>query len=166
MSSRPSCCLFYEEVQAHSKKKPSVGSSTPKWKYKFGHAAGDSVFWADGYAPLANAKPKVLRSIAMECRTNDNKRWCLEYEYVASAAAMEGCWCFAGNTASADGEQGKVANLNWPKIRDCGNGGKTLSDFVNHPAAKAAKLSVAEVALLRLYMGPLYEPLNGNRTSV
>ena len=39
--------------------------------------------------------------------------------------------------------------------------GMTLDSFVRHPAAVAAGLTQAEVAMLRLYTGPMYQPLNG-----
>ena len=45
-------------------------------------------------------------------------------------------------------------------VRDKGNEGKLLADFVRHEKAVRASLNEAEVAGIRLYTGPGYEPLN------
>ena len=46
------------------------------------------------------------------------------------------------------------------RVRDQGHGGMTLKDFENSEIARQASLTQAEVATLRLYTGPLFEPWN------
>jgi hypothetical protein len=134
--------------------------------------------WEEGASPLDLAKPDALRSIAEECSTNDAGKWRVEFEYVAFGEADEttegGCWEFAGGACGVDrggggmqfvGSDGSTGGAktkcSWNKIRDLEHGGRALSWFAAHPAAVAAKLTMPEVAMLRLYTGPLYSALNG-----
>jgi hypothetical protein len=131
-----------------------------KFRFKFGQL-DDSIFWDEGErSPLVEAKPATLRSIAEECRTNDGGKWLVEYEYIASAEAVSGRWEFKGGARNPHADGVRV-DCSWPAVRDRGHKGMTLQDFETHPAAKAAKLSRAEVAMLRLYTGPMFRPLNG-----
>lgn len=85
---------------------------------------------------------KVLsKSMEFECCNNENGIWAAEFNYVVNQPAVE-------NKAAAH------------RIRDFGHAGMTLSDFVKHPNAVEAQLTIAEVAALRMYTGPLYIPWN------
>jgi hypothetical protein len=126
--------------------------------------------WDEGQSPLDLAKPETPRSIEEECCNNDGGKWRVEYDYVVNDEADEtgpegtnGCWVFASNaTLDVGGRRyAKKKNEGWSKRRDLGHGGRKLNWFCAHPAAKAARLAEAEVALLRLYTGPLYVALNG-----
>ena len=84
------------------------------------------------------------RSIEEECTSNENGKYLSEFMYVAYQAASE---------AVPDPSQPQ-------RVRDKGHNGMTLSDFTNHQKAKEANLTPAEVAVCRLYTGPLYAPWN------
>lgn len=90
---------------------------------------------------LTKKVKKLVRSMEVECTSNDNGAWKNEYNYVACGKAVE---------------QVVAAH----RVRDLGHEGMSLQDFVNHPKAVEAELTVAEVAALRLYTGPLYDPWN------
>lgn len=103
--------------------------------FKFG-SDGD---FRDG---LAGKIGKLRRSMEEECMTNDSGEWRAHYDYVVKQSACE-----------------KVMDPQLPnRIRDKGNHGVMLDDFVNHRVAVAAKLTQAEVAAVRMYTGPLYAP--------
>jgi hypothetical protein len=76
------------------------------------------------------------RSVEEECCSNDDGKWKSYYDYVVDEAAVE-----------------MVDPMNPHRIRDKDNHGKTLQSFLTHPSASMAKLSIAEVAVLRLYTG-------------
>lgn len=98
----------------------------------------------------------LTRSMHEECRDNESGRWLDEFEYVVSAAAAED----ASHLASTRKFLGKLSSGGQVIVRDQGHAGMTLADFCAHDRAIAAALSAAEVAALRLYSGPLFEPLN------
>ena len=56
--------------------------------------------------------------------------------------------------------KGKTSSSGHVIVRDHGHSGMTLSSFCEHAMAKAAQLSPAEVAALRLYSGPMFAPMN------
>jgi len=93
---------------------------------------------------LKNKVRKLTRSMEEEAVTNDNGKWKDAYKYVVYQPAFE---------AILDPSQPH-------RIRDKGNTGKRLDDFVNHLLAKDAELTQAEVAALRMYTGPFYIPWN------
>jgi hypothetical protein len=135
-----------------------------KFKYRYGKC-DHSMFWDRDQtrrSPLSLSKPAAVRSIATECLTNDGGKWRLEYEYVTSAPAKEGCWkfkdCLKDKDIQASSEDSKTAD-DWLR-RDLGRNGRTLEYFATHGAAIHAKLSLAEVTMLRLYTGPMFKPLN------
>ena len=83
-------------------------------------------------------------SMEEECTKNDGGIWKSAYDYVVYQKA-----------------EVKVFDSNNPnRIRDLGHHDMTLDDFWKHDKAAEAKLSQAEVASLRLYTGPLYQPWN------
>jgi hypothetical protein len=253
------------------------------WKFCFGQLeqTADSA-WQEGNSNLDKARPRLLRSIRDECRTNEGGKWFPEYEYVVESPAKAGHWEYAPrdfresdapnlaapNLATpkvtarflhatfedqsaqrhglkagdkieaqfmAEGDHplkysGRIAKVNIgasrctydvkfdilvlrddlrePQLRfcdsggtyrvssgsvvqlqpsncghrdcprrlecghdgcsespctarDCGHDGRGLAWFCDHPAAREAKLTHAEVAMLRLYTGPMYTVLNG-----
>jgi len=84
------------------------------------------------------------RSIEEECCENEGGKWKSHYDYVVKEAAFE-----------------LVEDPNNPhRVRDKGHAGMTLESFMNHEMAVEAKLTSAEVAVLRLYTGPIYVPWN------
>ena len=83
------------------------------------------------------------RSMEDECMINDQGKWKDDYDYVIHQNAVE-----------------KPDSSNPNRIRDFGHNGKVLEYFLNHENAVKAKLNQAEVAALRLYTGPLYQPWN------
>ena len=55
---------------------------------------------------------------------------------------------------------GKVSTRGDLIVRDQGHAGMRLADFAAHEMAVAAELTLAEVAALRLYSGPMFAPMN------
>lgn len=102
---------------------------------------GDEAHYVEG---LTTKIKELTRSMEEECTTNDSGKWKEAYNYVVYEKAVE---------ISAD-------PMRPNRVRDKGNGGMTLSDFCNHQTSVNANLTQAEVAALRLYTGPLYEPWN------
>ena len=98
----------------------------------------------------------LLRSMAEEARENESGKWLAEFEYVVNREAVEDVPDLA-TTAKFKGKLSSSGNI---IVRDHGHGGMTLADFCSHEMARAAELTVAEVAALRLYSGPMYAPLN------
>ena len=98
----------------------------------------------------------LLRSMAEEARDNQQGKWLAEFEYVVNREAVEDVPDLA-TTAKFKGKLSSSGNI---IVRDHGHGGMTLADFCSHEMARAAELTVAEVAALRLYSGPMYAPLN------
>lgn len=84
---------------------------------------------------------KLKRSMRQECLTNDGGKWVGEFSYAVEQAA-------------------EVKRIKATRVRDEGHGGMTLDDFYHHPISMEAKLTKAEVAALRMYTGPLFEPWN------
>jgi hypothetical protein len=132
-------------------------------KFKFG-SIQRNVLWEEGASPLDLARPNAhdLRSLREECCHNDDGKWKLEYEYVAHAVCHEGQWEFCPGASDCADRQPCA----WPKIRDKGFGGKALDWFCKRPEALRAKLTRAEVAMLRLYTGPMYQPLNNTLRAI
>ena len=96
----------------------------------------------DGITKRIN--PDLNRSIEEECTTNENGKYKSDFMYVVHHTACE-----------------SILDPSRPhRIRDEGHSGMTLNDFTNHPKAKEANLTPAEVAVCRLYTGPLYKPWN------
>jgi hypothetical protein len=137
---------------------PEPTSASAKFKFRFGQLQ-KNVLWEEGEAPLDKARPEALRSIAAECCSNDGGKWCAEYKYVAACSALEGTWEFAAGISNP-GAEGARKHCDWPAVRDLGHGGKALAWFADLPAAKKSKLTLPEVAMLRLYTGPMFRPLN------
>ena len=125
------------------------------FKYCFGQLQHNRL-WEEGSSPFDKARPKVLRSIQEECCSNDGGIWRLEYNYVAKHKATQGRWKFA-----PDGTHMAEEKPDWPKTRDLGHTGRTLDWFCGKPEAVRANLTRAEVAMLRLYTGPMFRALNG-----
>ena len=136
------------------------------FKFAFGSLAPDDL-WAEGDGPLERARPGVLRSIAQECRSNEEGAWWAEYVYVVQQSSdvdsFGGKWQFRLSNGDPDVPVKERCDnkATSEAVRDEGHGGMVLADFHTMAEAKAAKLSLAEVAMLRLYTGPLFRPLNG-----
>ena len=81
--------------------------------------------------------------------------WKQEFEYVVTQKAEEDV-----NLPSTAKFKGKYDERGVPIIRDQGHAGWTLKRFCEEPEAKEAELNPAEVAALRLYTGPMYQPIN------
>jgi hypothetical protein len=132
------------------------------YKFNFGSLAADEL-WAEGDGPLERARPPVLKSITGECKSNDGGVWWAEYCYVAQqpcdTTTHGGKWQFKHGDPNMVRERCDNNATN-QLVRDAGHGGMTLADFCAAPEAVAAKLTLAEVAMLRLYTGPLFQPLN------
>ena len=56
--------------------------------------------------------------------------------------------------------KGKRSSSGHVIVRDQGHAGMRLADFAAHEMALAAELTLAEVAALRLYSGPMFAPMN------
>ena len=85
-----------------------------------------------------------FRSIEEECSINDHGIWKEHYDYVVHQAAFE-----------------HIPDPSQPhRVRDQGHTGMTLAKFCKLDNAVKAKLTTAEVAMLRLYTGPMYKALN------
>ena len=98
----------------------------------------------------------LLRSMAEEARCNEDGRWWAEFAYVVERAAEED----AADLPSTAKFKGKYSVSGELIVRDRGHAGMTLESFCEHEMAKAAELTTAEVAALRLYSGPMFAPLN------
>ena len=91
---------------------------------------------------LSGKVSTLSRSMEEECTLNDNGKGKADYLYVVYQNAYS---C--------------VIDSQYPhRIRDEGHDGMSLRDFANHTMAK--KLTLAEVAGLRMYTGPFYVPWN------
>jgi hypothetical protein len=90
---------------------------------------------------LTKKVKQLTKSMECECITTEKGIWAKAYTYVTKEAAVE----------REDGPH---------RVRDLGHGGLKLDDFCRHEKAVEAKLTVAEVAALRMYTGPMYEPWN------
>ena len=97
----------------------------------------------------------LQRSMAEEARENEGGKWWPEYEYVVHGAAVEDC-----GLPSTAKFKGKLSSSGEAIVRDRGHAGMTLASFAEHDMAKSAELTLAEVAAVRLYTGPLFAPLN------
>ena len=56
--------------------------------------------------------------------------------------------------------KGKYSSSGHVIVRDHGHAGMRLADFAKNEMALAAELTLAEVAALRLYSGPMFAPMN------
>ena len=66
----------------------------------------------------------------------------------------------APHLASTAKFRGKHSSSGHIIVRDQGHAGMRLADFASHEMAVAAELTLAEVAALRLYSGPMFAPMN------
>ncbi len=98
----------------------------------------------------------LSRSIEEECRDNDGGAWAAEYDYVVTCAAEEDV-----DLPSTLKSKGKLSSSGVQIVRDAGHAGMMLGDFVASQEAIDARLSAAEVAALRLYTGPAFQPRFG-----
>ena len=98
----------------------------------------------------------LARSMEEECRENEGGRWWDEYRYVVDRAAVEDPLDLPSTQKfyQKSSASGRVI------VRDEGHAGLTLNDFMATKEAQAAELSLAEVAAVRLYSGPLFAALN------
>ena len=78
------------------------------------------------------------------------------FEYVVLCAAEED----PAHLASTSKFKGKRSSSGHVIVRDHGHAGMRLADFAAHEMAVAAELTLAEVAALRLYSGPMFAPMN------
>ena len=98
----------------------------------------------------------LLRSMAEEARTNEGGRWWEEFRYVVERAAEEDVPDLP-STAKFKGKRSVSGDV---IVRDRGHAGMTLRSFCEHAMAKGAQLTVAEVAAIRCYSGPMFAPIN------
>ena len=98
----------------------------------------------------------LLHSMAEEARQNEGGKWWAEFAYVVERAAEED----VADLPSTAKFEGKKSASGETIVRDRGHGGMTLVAFHAHEMARAADLSLAEVAAVRLYSGPMYAPIN------
>ena len=101
-------------------------------------------------------KGGLSRSMAEEAWFNEGGRWWEEFRYVVERRAEED----VADLPSTAKFKGKTSSSGHVIVRDHGHSGMTLSSFCEHAMAKAAQLSPAEVAALRLYSGPMFAPMN------
>ena len=107
---------------------------------------------------------ELARSMEEEFRYNDDGKFWEEYRYIVYRNAehdvdADGKGPLSATTAKFLGRHGRGGeNI----VRDAGHAGMSLQDFVNHPTAVAAGMNTAEVAALRLYPGPAYQPVNNS----
>jgi Ran GTPase-activating protein (RanGAP) involved in mRNA processing and transport len=107
------------------------------------------------------AEDGLTRSMEEEFALNEGGRWKAEYDYVVHRAATEDV--DAGGGALQDTtlvHYNSISSSGCQVVRDAGHGGMVLEDFCQHEKARAAELTRAEVAALRLYSGPSFRPLN------
>ena len=98
----------------------------------------------------------IFRSMAEEARFNEGSKWWEEFLYVVVRAAEED----VADLPSTAKFKGKISSSGDVIVRDRGHANMTLMDFCEHEMATAAGLSPAEVAAIRLYSGPMFEPMN------
>ena len=98
----------------------------------------------------------LLRSMAEEARQNEGGKWWAEFAYVVERTAEED----AADLATTAKFKGKRSHSGETIVRDRGHAGLRLADFCAHEMARSAELTVAEVAAIRLYSGPMYAPIN------
>ena len=97
----------------------------------------------------------LVRSMAEEARENEGGKWWAEFRYVVERAAEEDV-ADLPSTAKFKGHTIAGHTI----VRDHGHAGMSLANFCEHEMARSAGLSVAEVAAIRLYSGPMYAPIN------
>ena len=105
------------------------------------------------------------RSIAQEFACNEGGMWLAEYEYVTQQPCREvrhrraewwvGALAVGGGFADAP----VISEEDDTVVRDEGHDGWTLDDFCARALVRAAGLTRAEVAMLRLWTGPCHAPL-------
>ena len=108
---------------------------------------------ADSVAPALHGTTGILtRGLkrSMEEEFSGTEFW-EEYDYVVNQPAREG---------GPPDPTYQFSSLNEGTVRDEGHEGWTLSRFAQHDRAKAAQLSLAEVAALRLYTSPWFAAVN------
>ena len=131
---------------------------------------GDASEHRESLSKKRLSQPK--RSVHAEFASNEGGMWLREYEYVAQQPARQrrhqrGVWQVDAPTSSMDDEifsDGNGGNAAAAAsfdivVRDEGHDGWTLDDFCSRPLARAAGLTKAEVAVLRLFTGPCHAPL-------
>ena len=114
----------------------------------------------------------LTRSIRQEFVENDGGKWYEHFDYVVNQPAVE---TYPSSKGEAPGvpndddirlaepeEREEYERLKKPFTRDWRNTGKTLADFVAAQPKKESRerLSPAEVAVLRLYTGPMHHKYN------
>ena len=97
----------------------------------------------------------IFRSMQEEARFNEDGKWWEEFRYVAERAAEEDV-----DLPSTEKFKGMTSSSGHTIVRDRGHENMTLLSFCEHEMAKAAELSQAEVAAIRLYSSPMFEPIN------
>ena len=104
---------------------------------------------------------QLTRSMEQEFTDNDNGEWKAQYDYIVKHKAIpvpadkdDPAW------PAAEAAYKKIGIDKVIKKRDLGHDGYTLDDFCKCEDARKAELTRAEVAALRAYSGPPYEPLN------
>jgi hypothetical protein len=97
----------------------------------------------------------LRRSMAEEAKFNENGKWWEEYRYVAEREAE----LDVADLPTTAKFLGQCSSSGERIVRDQGHTGLTLADFCRHEMAICAGLTPAEVCAIRLYTGPMYEPL-------
>ena len=105
------------------------------------------------------------RSIAQEFASNEGGMWLAEYEYVTQQPCREvrhrraEWWVGAPAVGGGFADAPVVSEEDDTVVRDEGHDGWTLDDFCARALVRAAGLTRAEVAMLRLWTGPCHAPL-------
>ena len=97
----------------------------------------------------------LRRSMAEEAKFNENGKWWEEYRYVAEREAE----LDVADLPTTAKFFGQCSSSGERIVRDQGHTGLTLAAFCRHEMAVCAGLTPAEVCAIRLYTGPMYEPL-------
>jgi len=97
---------------------------------------------------------RLQRSVAEEFHQNSGGKWLREFQYVVEKPAQP-------EYPSSKGEAPSQAELP-AYVRDLGHAGFSLEDFHKRQPGLGTKneLTLAEVAVLRLYTGPVFKPWN------
>ena len=114
---------------------------------------GDAKAFMDGLPGLLEGG--LRRSMAEEAQENEGGKWLAEFRYVVERAAEEDV-ADLPSTAKFKGKWSVSGDL---IVRDRGHRGMTLANFCEHEMARKAELTSAEVAAMRLYSGPMHEPI-------
>ena len=156
-------------------------TGAPKVYDKFTTPAKEMIFdpvasFTDGlyglYRRMGINPDALTRSIRQEFLENDGGKWFEHFDYVVNQPAVE---TYPSSKGEAPGvpndedirlaepeERDEYERLKKPYTRDWQNTGKTLADFVAAQPKQELRerLSPAEVAVLRLYTGPIFSEWN------